>query len=286
MYGGAPYVGWRTRRIYHGMWGTAPFQSLYEPAPSWLAALPMMPEWYLLILVLLALSALSMGWVPLRLAIPPLTLAVLVPVAQAARSAARVSFQHSPASRLGRLKRRLLTMVLHLLQPLARLCGRCRHGLTLWRQRVHSGFALPRRWTADLWSGRTRSVEERLESVERALREQGAVPQRGDDFASWDLEVRGGMLGAARMFVAVEHHGNGRQLLRLRWWPRCSVGGLLLTGLFALLASAADRDQSWLVAVVLAGVTLLLAAWTLRQCAAATGAFLAAVRTIERAEKP
>src|SRR5207249_3493444 len=30
---GIPYVRWRAGRIYHGIWGLAPFQSLYEPAP-------------------------------------------------------------------------------------------------------------------------------------------------------------------------------------------------------------------------------------------------------------
>jgi len=285
IYGGVPYVRWRSGRIYHGMWGTAPFQSLYEPAASWIESLPMMPEWYLLIVVLIALSALSVYWAPLRFAIPPLLLSVAAPVTHAARSAARVSFANPPPSRLGRLKLRLLTASLHLLQPLARLCGRLRHGLTLWRQRVTSGFALPRRWTADLWSNRSLGVEERLESVEAALRDQGAVLRRGGDFTQWDLEVRGGLLGAARMFVAVEHHGDGRQLLRVRWWPRCSIGGLLLTTVLAVLACAAVRDQSLVGAAVFGAGTLLVTAWTLGQCAAATAAFLAAIRKIEHDEK-
>src|SRR5207249_12219416 len=33
----------------------------------------------------------------------------------------------------------------------------------------------------------------------------------------------GGPLGSARMFAAVEYHGDGRQLLRIRSWPRCSA---------------------------------------------------------------
>src|SRR5436190_3623206 len=45
---GLTYMGWRVRRIYHGQWGMAPFQSLYEPAPSLVESLPMMPEWYLI----------------------------------------------------------------------------------------------------------------------------------------------------------------------------------------------------------------------------------------------
>src|SRR5689334_23489371 len=71
---GATYLGWHTRRIYHGLWGTAPFQSLYEPAPSLLESLPMMPEWYLVMITLAALSVLGITWKPLGLALPFLTL--------------------------------------------------------------------------------------------------------------------------------------------------------------------------------------------------------------------
>ena len=39
------------------------------------------------------------------------------------------------------MKLRFLTACLHLLQPLARLSGRLRQGLTLWRTRVITGFA-------------------------------------------------------------------------------------------------------------------------------------------------
>jgi len=31
-------------RVYHGIWGLAPYQSLYEPAPSLLGSLLQMPE--------------------------------------------------------------------------------------------------------------------------------------------------------------------------------------------------------------------------------------------------
>jgi len=157
--------------------------------------------------------------------------------------------------------------------------------LTLWRQRVNGGFALPRRWTANLWSKRSLAVEERLQSLEAALRAQGAWPRRGGDFDNWDLEVSGGLLGAARMRVAVEYHGDRRQLLRIRWSPRCSLNGLVPTLLFGLLSLEAARDQSWTVAGLLGAAALLLVGRALHECAAATAAFLAAVRRIEHDEE-
>ena len=128
-------------------------------------------------------------------------------------------------------------------------------------------------------------VEERLESLESNLRAQGALPLRGGDYDHWDLEVRGGLLGSARMFVAVEYHGDGRQLLRVRSWPRCSLGGVALSLLFAGLSVAAAHDQSWTACSVVGVVTLLLASCVLRECAAATAAFLTAIRKIEKEEK-
>jgi len=121
--------------------------------------------------------------------------------------------------------------------------------------------------------------------MEATLRSQGACPRRGGAFDHWDLEVCGGTLGAARLFMAVEYHGDGRQLLRIRWSPRWSITGLALTSAFTLLSLAAARDQCWLVAGVLGGGALLLLAVSLRDCAGATAAFLAAVRRIEKDDK-
>src|SRR5207245_5127820 len=66
---GLPAVfSWGRSRVYHGIWGLAPYQSLYEPAPSLLSSLPRMPEWYLIVASLAGLSLLSIAWSPLRLA--------------------------------------------------------------------------------------------------------------------------------------------------------------------------------------------------------------------------
>ena len=47
----------RRWRVYYGTWGSAPFQQLYRPADGTLASLPLMPEWYLVIAALAAVSA-------------------------------------------------------------------------------------------------------------------------------------------------------------------------------------------------------------------------------------
>jgi len=282
---GIPYVGWRAGRIYHGIWGLAPFQSLYEPARGIMDALLMMPQWYLLVAVLGLLSLLSLHWAPLMLSFPLFAVAIGAPLVQAGRCAARVCFTGSPLGRAGRVRLRMLTACLYLLQPVARMCGRLRHGLTIRRRPAVAGLALPRPWLANIWSKRSLSVDERLQSIEATLRTHGVLPTRGGDFEPWDLEVRGGSLGSARMSVAVEYHGDGRQLLRIRSWPRCSAATVALVLTFAGLSAGAAHDRAWDAFFALGAVALLVASRTLHACAAATAAFLSATRKIEREEK-
>jgi hypothetical protein len=160
-----------------------------------------------------------------------------------------------------------------------------RHGLTAWRRQAVAGLAFPRPWLANIWCKRSLPVDERLQSIETALRSQGAVALRGGDFDCWDLELRGGLLGSARIFAAGEYHGDGRQLLRIRSWPRCSIGGAVLAIVFAALAFGAGYDGAWTACAALGGMASLLVLRAARECAAATAAFLSAVRKIEREEK-
>jgi O-antigen biosynthesis protein len=264
----------RVGRIYQGIWGSAPFQSLYEPAPSTLWSLSQMPEWYLAILTLAALSALGILWRPLLLALLPLALAVGALLAQAWLGAVRASFTSSPRSRAAWLKLRGLTAVLYLLQPLARLRGRLSGGLTPWWTWSVSTLALPRRRSAAIWTEQWQAPDQRLHAIEAALRSVGVRIRRGGDYDRWDLEVRGGSLGASRMLMAVEEHGGGAQLVRFRSWPRCAAAGVVVTLLFATLSILAALNHARVVAAALGVVALLLTLGTLYGCATATTAIL------------
>ena len=282
---GASYLGWHTGRIYHGIWGTALFQSLYEPAPSLLESLPMMPEWYLIIILLGTLSLLGINWKPLTLVLPFFALCTAVSITQAVRSAGRVAFGRRSRSRSDRWKRWGVTALLHLLQPLARLVGRLRHGLTLWRRRPVMGYAWPRPWKADIWTERSQPVEERLLLLEKDLKNLGCVPIRGSDFDRWDLKVTCGLLGSARLSLGLEHHGSGRALIRIHCQPHCSIiGGGLAAGLVAL-SWGAGLAGKWTACAALGLSGLVILARAVRECAAAVAIFLVLVREIERSEK-
>ncbi|HEX6899182.1 MAG TPA: glycosyltransferase [Thermoanaerobaculia bacterium] len=273
-------LSWRGR-VYQGTFGSAPFQSIYHPAPGLLASLPLMPEWYAIILALAALSLLGLLWAPLAWCLIPMSLAVAAPVVQALASAARARWAESPGWP-ARASRFFLTAFLHLAQPLARLSGRLRHGLTPWRRRV-PGLASILPASTTLWSETWRAPEDWLKRIREAMTARGAVVRTGGDFDSWDLEIRAGAFGSARLRMAIEEHGAGKQLVRLRSWPRLSPLGLLSPLPFALLAAGAAGDGAWGAVTVLAASALLLASRAFLESASAMALLRYAARETGRA---
>ena len=255
-------------RIYHGVWGRAPFQSIYEPATHVLAMLPLMPEWFLLVFVLGLVALASPLWAPLSLALPLLLLALAASAVQAARGGLKARFgpEVGPLARPGLV---VLTAALHLLQPLARLVGRISSGLTPWRQR-RADFAWPRTGELSLWTEQGRPLEGWLEPVEGALRERGFPVARGGDFDRWDLTLRSGALGAARVVLGLEEYGQGRQLARFRVWPCCSRKALLLLAASAGVTAVALAADKWAVAALAGTGLAVLVQRALVECGTAT----------------
>lgn len=275
--GRTPFLGWGGR-IYHGVWGSAPFQSLYDRAPGPLWSLPAMPEWYLVICVLGGLTSLAALWRPLLSMFPLFALAVCAPIALACMNAAQATFRGIHPSPTLRLRLRALTAVLCAIQPLARLYGRLRFGLAPWRLRPappgarRGGGVPPLHGASAFWSNQWHDPDERLRRVEATLKAAGAGVRRGGDHDRWDLEVCSGMLGAARVLMAVEDHGAGTQLVRFRWWPRWSAVGVVVTLALAALAADAVDDGALAGAAVLGALAIVLAHRTAGACADAVAA--------------
>ncbi len=185
--------------------------------------------------------------------------------------------------RATRLKLYSLTVLLHLLQPMARLYGRLRFGLAPWRWRGISGHVLPRPQVSTVWSEQWHDPLERLRSIEADIYALGSYVRRGGDYDRWDLEVRGGIFGTARTRMAVEEHGAGKQLLRFRSWPTCSFTGLALILVFALLSIGAALDQVWTASAILGLVAILLAVRIFEECANAMATLLRVLKQPEKA---
>jgi hypothetical protein len=160
-----------------------------------------------------------------------------------------------------------------------RLLSRIGYGLSHRQPWGPSQLADLRPVTAALWTDRWRDPADRLREVEAVLREQGGVVRRGGDFDRWDLEVRWSGFGSARVLMAVEEHGGGHQLVRVRAWAVCALRGPLLLLLFGGLAAGAVEEEAVVAAVVLAAVAGF---FTLRTVAAVAAAAAAARRALAR----
>jgi GT2 family glycosyltransferase len=295
VYGGStPAIRPRQRwRIYYGTWGSGLFQSVYERAPSFLGSLPLMPEWYLALAALALLSVLQLAWSPLALELPGsevppaavlAALGALATLGQALASGWR-AFRNVPGSRRERTRLRLLTSALFLLQPVVRLKGRLHRGLTPWRRRPAIAHVPPWPRTLTLWSEKWQPPAKILLQLESDLRRIGTVVRRGGPFDRWDVEARVGTFGAARLRMAVEEHGRGRQFFRFRIWPRWSRFGVALELVLAALAAYGLVRGSLVPGLAFASVAVLLAVRIVRECAAATAAARAAIEEQADAEQ-
>ena len=230
-----------------------------------------MPEWYLVIGALAALSAVGLLWTPLLLSVPLLIAAVAALIFKAVLGGMHASVAAAGTSRAARWRMRVRTTLLYMAQPAARLTGRLRYGLSPWRRRSAPRLGLPVPRTTSIWSERWRAPDERVARLDRTLRRIGGVVFSGGDYERWDLFVRGGMLGSMRLRVAVEEHGAGRQLVRIRSWPRFSRIGAAVALAFAALAAGAALDGAWAAAAIMGAVVLLIVVSTIQDCATAAG---------------
>jgi GT2 family glycosyltransferase len=273
----------RVQRVYHGSWCSAPFQTLHERPPGLLRSLLQIPEWNLILAALTLLSVLGVRWRPLLWCIPLLTAGATLSIAQAMGSARSSLAARSPIYR-NRKQLLLLTGLLYLIQPIARLSGRMRHGLTPWRHRT-APFAFPWPRKIAVWSERWREPISRLSSLESGFRSSASTVIRGGDYDHWDLEIRKGALGAVRMVMGPEDHGAGKQYLRFRFWPRFQPSAILTVGILMLIAFYAGSQGAY---DICAGF-LLLATWlgwrALRACAMATAVTSEALQSLAEREK-
>ncbi|UCE00229.1 MAG: glycosyltransferase [Chloroflexota bacterium] len=261
----------RRPKVFHGKWGSAPFQSLYNPGPGTLLSLSLMPEWYLLVLLLTGFTALGLVWKPMLISLPFLVLSLVLPITQAIISAKKAQFQENPKYGFERFKFFSLTAFLHLFQPMARLWGRLTASWNQPQKTRHKKFSIPMVHISNFWNEEWKSSEQRLETVEKALYAENAAVARGGDFDRWDLEVRSGLVSSARTCMAIEDHGSGRQLIRFRSWPKINPPFLFAITLFSSLAILAAIDQAWIAVLILGIIAITILALGLWNCATTLG---------------
>jgi O-antigen biosynthesis protein len=230
-------------KIFHGTWGSALFQSVYQPGGSFINSIPLMPEWYLLSASLAILGSLGFLWHPLLWVWPAFAVSIAIVIIQAVLSAKKNS---SLRTEQKNYKYTLFIILLHMIQPVARLYGRFSNGLTPWRKRG-AGFNVSfligfRSRVFSYWSEEWKSSEEWLTLIENNLKDLKARIKRGNDFDNWDIQVKNGLFSKGRGLLVIEEHGAGKQYLKFKCTVHSSVKRFVfpLTGVviatFAFLA--------------------------------------------------
>jgi hypothetical protein len=175
------------------------------------------------------------------------------------------------------------TTLLYLLQPIVRHWGRF-VGL---RKSVHGrpsrdGGRLPKPLTGWQWSETWIDPETRIATIEAELRVHGIPLTRGGDYDPWDFELHAGVMGGARMSLAIEDHSGAAQMIRYRLVPRVPLVFIAAVLVSLLLAILAVADSAWAAALVLAIVASGLTFAVLRACSRALGWGLRALNAADQ----
>jgi GT2 family glycosyltransferase len=256
--------------IYQGLWGSAPFQSIYDPdgGGAW-AFLPRALEFHVG-LVAVALGSIFFPWALFAVVAG---LGYIVVYCAVCAADANLDVLTGPARRATwaqRLRWRAMIAYLHFLEPVARDWGRLLGGLTPWRsmmterraRHVTPGwrrwlpFGRVARWSYD--GDMALEKNEFLTRMTRRLNARFASVGWNSAFQDWDLRLRRGSLGEAELRMAIEHHGGPRRSAR-----------------FAVRIRS-PRAVKW-VQGVLAGVVVVTAAISLPISSAVFGGLLAAL---------
>jgi GT2 family glycosyltransferase len=225
--------------IYHGVFGSALFQTLYTPAPGGLLALLTSLEWHVLF---------TLGGVMLAEVVPPLwplpVASLSVSLSVAALAAARVELL--PKHR--RFWARPLIAAMYLLQPIARAWPRYARRLrrretppaaratvrTIAQQYTKIGSTHTANYWNDKGIGRFASLRALLDLLDRD-HWQSRTDNGWDEF---DVTIYGDRFSKVTVKTVSENHGGNKRLLRVRLvagWTLlgkvtfcCVIGGTLV----------------------------------------------------------
>ncbi len=241
-------------KIFHGSWGTALFQSVYQPAGSFINSIPLMPEWYLLSGLFLVSGFLGFFWAPLLWMFVAFAISIAIVFVQAFISAKRNSSLR--ASQKKNYKYIACIILLHVIQPVARLYGRFTNGLTPWRKKgVGLGYQFLFKLNYHiftLWSEEWHTAEDYLLGIEKKLIQLRSRVKRGGDFDNWDIEVSNGLFAKSRGLLTIEEHGGGKQMLRFKCRSFFSRTAFCVSFLLAGLSVLAAVDKYYFVSVIVA----------------------------------
>jgi glycosyltransferase involved in cell wall biosynthesis len=224
--------------IYHGVFGTGLFQTIYRRPASLIALMAMSIEWHL---VGMFVTVLGLAFTPLLVVAALMFLTPVILAGVAAWQAPMPRHRH-PLSRM-------LIGYLHFRQPAAR--GWARYSVRLRAKVLKSeatGYNRTTQLPLDVDDGRTlrywHDSHDRLyllEQINQEVRDAGWRVRVDSGWHGWDMEIYGSRYVKVRLTTATEHHhGKGMltlvrvELLQSRFGQVLMVGAMIMAGLLLL----------------------------------------------------
>jgi hypothetical protein len=240
--------------VYHGLFGTGLFQTIYRRPASMVAAMLMSIEWHLLyaFVAVLGLAFFPLLWVAFFMSLVPVVLAVIAAVQQP-----MPKHEHSMT--------RPLIAYLHFRQPITR--GWARYSVRLkakvlndeakgYRRQQELPFDPHDRDTLLYWSKWYDRLT-LLDKIATEVRKAGWRMRVDSGWANWDMEIYGSRYVKVRLTTATEHHHNVGMLTRIRvqlemskfcavlFFASCMLAGLLLMYMWPFSRTAVLIPLTW-----------------------------------------
>ena len=229
----------------HGLWRPRIYHALVDQGSffrHWTVVAPTLPEWPLVIALLGALSGLGLLVHPLLLpSLIAFAYSVVAWLLQALRAASRARLG-TPTPRY-----RALSAFLFVAQPLARLYGRLKGGMSPWTSRSPGKRMWPRSRAFTVNKQEWLSRRDTMRMIEGLMRADALPLVHGGDHEGWDWQIEGGLCGGVRCLTEVRP-----EAVVLRVWPYAgSLTGFLVV-LFGIVSLTALAQGDALLAAGLA----------------------------------
>lgn len=239
IYASAAKLPFLRPRVYGGEFGSALFQSVYNPSPVPLFYAPVMFEWYVLAAGLLLAGGVT-SWDSIAVGAPIAISGGVALAATVALSGLAAWTGIRSHSRQAHHRPRLRSVtLLNLLQPIVRGWGRMRRVLTL-------AEVAPER-QLHFWSGSC-SRDQALQKTAGILRRAGCRVDPGNGWQPWDFRCQLGGWAEARVTTAEQYDS----VLRWRWELRPTWRAwTTLAGILAAAAAGTIDPRSFLLLVPL-----------------------------------
>ncbi len=243
-------------RIYQGVWGSAPFQRVYQLRSPDIYSITLMPEWMAVIATLSVFTLIGLYWTPIAWMAIPCFLSIAIWIGQAFMTALSGCYDVPKSLTIGYCKRVATTTWLAMIQPVARFTGRVKGGLTPMRTvgdlTKKGTISLPLSETGEHWTGTTDDSVSRLTAVNQILLGINIQSVMGSDYDNWDLEIPGGVSGSSRLSLMVEHHGEHSELVRYRITQKPHLPAVLISvSLLALTFKAISTANPFIALLFL-----------------------------------